>query len=298
MNTESNERAVSTDGTSAELEELRALRDALLKERRSWWRRAAGIVGLVIVTSIATAGAQTVSDSLYVFSAGTPARASEVNWNFNLLRVWLENKVGPVADPNVTVGANASVTGNVTVGANASVTGDVNVTGDQTTAGDVQFSSRGGQRLNLWGREYAMGVQTGTMYSRSNGAFGWFVGGGHDDDFLDPGMDGTGTAGQRVMSLTSSGLSIGAAGTPIHTLLHGSADDCSTAGGSSSGAVTFGHTFASPPLVIVTPSVQTSSSGGTSSRVESVSTTGFTYTTWHGTVLTAADCVHWVAIGS
>jgi len=146
------ERAAAT-----ELRELRALRDAVregrLQERGSWLRRIGAVAGLVLLTSVATAGAQTVSDSLFVFSAGTPARASEVNWNFNLLQAWIEGKVGPAADPNVTISGSAdvagdmTVTGSETIGGDQTVMGALNVVGDGSVGGALGVSGT----LNLDG---------------------------------------------------------------------------------------------------------------------------------------------------
>lgn len=62
------------------------------------------------------------------------------------------------------------------------------------------FGSKTRQMINLWGNEYAIGVQAGTQYFRSFSHFGWHRGGVHSDNQLDPGAGGT-----RLMYLNSSG---------------------------------------------------------------------------------------------
>jgi len=65
--------------------------------------------------------------------------------------------------------------------------------------GELSFGSATRQMLNLYGREYAIGVQLDTMYFRTlgggnlfgsevrGGNFTWFAGGSHSDTALDPG---------------------------------------------------------------------------------------------------------------
>ena len=77
----------------AELHALRARLGEL--ERRRSRRTAAFFVAFVLV-------AGTAWGQLVVFSPDTPARASEVNQNFDQLKQWLEQKVGPVGSSVVT----------------------------------------------------------------------------------------------------------------------------------------------------------------------------------------------------
>lgn len=91
------------------LDEVNALKarglsrvDALFappRPRRRWGRLAVGALAVLVPT---LAFAQLVS-----FVPDTPAKADEVNGNFNQLRTWLEQKVG-------VVGSNAISTGAVT----------------------------------------------------------------------------------------------------------------------------------------------------------------------------------------
>jgi hypothetical protein len=59
-----------------------------------------------------------------------------------------------------------------------------------------------GQKLNLWGNTYAIGIQSATMYYRVdgvNGAFAWYAGGSHNDNPFNPG------GGATLMTLSHSG---------------------------------------------------------------------------------------------
>ncbi|MBM4781134.1 MAG: hypothetical protein GQE15_25870 [Archangiaceae bacterium] len=77
-------------------EELEALRVRLAElERRRSHRNAGLVVALVLV-------AGTAWGQLVVFSPDTPAKASEVNQNFDQLKTWLEQKVGTAGTSVVT----------------------------------------------------------------------------------------------------------------------------------------------------------------------------------------------------
>jgi hypothetical protein len=65
--------------------------------------------------------------------------------------------------------------------------------------GDLYFGSRVRQMLNLWGSQYGIGVQSSTLYFRSNQDFAWFRGGVHDDTRGSPGGGGA-----KVMWLDDS----------------------------------------------------------------------------------------------
>jgi hypothetical protein len=85
----------------------RQLLDELRAEQRKNHRGlrarmiAAGAV-LALAGGAVTAVAQTVADDLRVFGAGQPALASDVNFNFALLKQWIEHKVGNAKSPIVT----------------------------------------------------------------------------------------------------------------------------------------------------------------------------------------------------
>jgi hypothetical protein len=70
----------------------------------------------------------------------------------------------------------------------------------------LNFGNSTRQMLNLWGVDYAIGVQAGTLYFRSDanfpaaGNFAWYRGGAHADGQLDPG------GGTTLMTLENTGL--------------------------------------------------------------------------------------------
>jgi len=65
------------------------------------------------------------------------------------------------------------------------------------------FGSTTRQMLNLFGDDYGLGVQSGTLYFRSNGTFSWFEEGTHSNSANTPGTGGT-----ERMRLSSSGLRV------------------------------------------------------------------------------------------
>lgn len=57
--------------------------------------------------------------------------------------------------------------------------------------GDLNFSSRHGQRINLWGNKAnGIGLQSYTTYFRTSRNFAWFKDGDHNDDEINPGENG------------------------------------------------------------------------------------------------------------
>jgi hypothetical protein len=72
---------------------------------------------------------------------------------------------------------------------------------DDTPA--ISFGTTGRQMINLYANTYGIGVQTSTMYFRSNSRFSWFDGGTHSDSQNSPGTGGT-----VLMTLTSGGLTV------------------------------------------------------------------------------------------
>ncbi|MBL0163241.1 MAG: tail fiber domain-containing protein [Xanthomonadales bacterium] len=69
-----------------------------------------------------------------------------------------------------------------------------------STTGSLGFGNQTRQMLNLWGpNDFGIGVQTGTLYSRSNTSFAWFQGGVHNDGYNNAG------GGTLRMSLDSNG---------------------------------------------------------------------------------------------
>jgi trimeric autotransporter adhesin len=69
------------------------------------------------------------------------------------------------------------------------------------------FGANSRQMLNLHGEGYGIGVQSSTMYFRSNARFAWFLDGTHSNTALDPG-----TGGSLLMTLgTTAGTPTGIA---------------------------------------------------------------------------------------
>lgn len=65
------------------------------------------------------------------------------------------------------------------------------------TTGTLSFGAKTRQMINLWKTEYAIGVQSGTLYNRTAADFAWFRGGKHDDG---QGNAGGGTLAMRLNS--------------------------------------------------------------------------------------------------
>ncbi|HYP18139.1 MAG TPA: tail fiber domain-containing protein [Opitutus sp.] len=66
----------------------------------------------------------------------------------------------------------------------------------------LNFGSQARQMINLWNKDYGIGVQTNTLYQRTTHTFAWYQGGVHHDAFVNPG------AGKTLMLLTAWGLTV------------------------------------------------------------------------------------------
>ena len=116
-----------------------ALANALEQAPRRRWR-AGAVLGVVLIA----AGLVVPSSAwaqLVTFSANTPAIATQVNGNFQQLRTWLEQKVGPVGTDNITtsgtiVSAGAITAPSLSVGT-AAVSGNSTIGGTLTTTGQI-----------------------------------------------------------------------------------------------------------------------------------------------------------------
>ncbi len=92
-------------------------------------------------------------------------------------------------------------------------------------------------------------------------------------------------------------VQIGHGGTPIRKIQHGIIGTCSSDGSAgSSGVVSFPYAFSNIPLIFITPSEEFNNSGCNTVRINSRSTTGFSWSSWSGTTQTACDCIYWMAI--
>jgi hypothetical protein len=65
--------------------------------------------------------------------------------------------------------------------------GDLNM-GPQ---GEINMGAQTRQMINLWNQNYGIGVQTGTLYFRTDSDFCWFKRGSHSDNRDDPGSGGS-----------------------------------------------------------------------------------------------------------
>lgn len=120
------------------------------------------------------------------------------------LREWGEIVFSPGAkDGNETAKAVLTAAGNLGLGTTAP-TARLQVTGDALVSGSLGFGSAVRQMVNLWGTGYGIGVQSGTLYLRSDSNFAFYKGGSHHDGQINPGggtalatlyPDGTLTAG-------------------------------------------------------------------------------------------------------
>jgi hypothetical protein len=139
-------------------------------------------------------------------------------------------------------GAALAVNGNATIGGILSATAGLNTTAigtpgnqplelrangqlglrldpgataaDLTAPGNLSFGMTTRQMLNLWGTQYGIGVQTATVYFRTdnaaaNNGFAWFKGGTHNDGVANAG------GGTTLMTLTSAGLAVNGTGNGV-----------------------------------------------------------------------------------
>lgn len=85
----------------------------------------AGALGLVSREAWAANCAQTLPSPLTTFCAGEPAKASEMNGNFEGVLTEVRNKVGPYGGSNVLIGGSLAVAGNANLNGNAAITGSL-----------------------------------------------------------------------------------------------------------------------------------------------------------------------------
>ena len=102
-------------------------------------------------------------------------------------------------DANQTFTGVNTFNGGVVLGVSSSISGPMQLSGGTSIA----FGTTTRQMLNCYGTGFGLGVQTATLYSRSNTRFSWFINGSHSDAENDPGPGGT-----RAMTLTSGGLTV------------------------------------------------------------------------------------------
>ena len=109
------------------------------------------------------------------------------------------NVAGPV--PDARLSANVALRS----GGNA-FTGTQTMAENLFLSGNQNFGQQTRQMLNLWDTRYGIGIQSYTLYFRTDnadnaGGFAWYRGGVHSNGPQDPGA-----GGQKLMSLTADGL--------------------------------------------------------------------------------------------
>lgn len=257
---------------------------ALESEVRTHRRRATSLrVGALSIAAVvlAVSGLRAFADPtapqacdsrfgslLYCFGADTPARASEVNSNFNALAAWLDSKVG-AANSNPVAGPT---------------TGGTVVIGDQTAA------NLGIDGDDLYAR--TNGVAS-TLFLQRTGTGNVAVGGAGPNPNAKLQVNGTASA-TRV---ETNELVVGSGGSLMRKVVTGTIGTCSVPNSAGAGSVvSFGTTFTNTPIVFATPE-EPDASGCTSVRIRSRSTTGFEFQSWTGGNPAPCDCIHWIAIG-
>jgi hypothetical protein len=96
------------------------------------------------------------------------------------------------------------------------------MTGDLSLSGlaGISFGSTVRQMVNLWGSDYGLGVQSDTLYQRTNNDVSWFKGGIHSDLRNNAGSGGT--ESMRLIGATSTlWLRPGTSATPRGRILFG-----------------------------------------------------------------------------
>ena len=98
-----------------------------------------------------------------------------------------------------TVGSLVNDLTNPTAPAFRNVLDDGNGNMSVSENGSLSFGAKVRQMLNLWAGQYGIGVQSFTLYQRSDGNFAWYRGGTHNDGILSNG------GGTTLMALDSAG---------------------------------------------------------------------------------------------
>lgn len=260
-----------------------------LVQRRKQTRAAVAVAGAALFVFVAagavadpaspTACAPTRSNLLYCFLPDAPARADDINSNFEVLAAWIDQKIGPAnpADPEAaTNGTGGLIVVGPGTGPNLSLDGD-----------EVNARNNGVAAPLFLQRGPAAGD------TRLNTDFGNVI----------IGTGGPNTAAKLQVNgvVSATQLEVGSGGTRFARVLMGTFGTCLVPGSAPAGSPTaqfvpFGVTFGTAPTVWLQPQ-ELDNSGCTSVRVRQTTTTGFEYQAWTGNVPTACDCLHWIAFG-
>lgn len=149
---------------------LAGLRSGEAARARPRWSR-------LFLAAVLVVGTFAFAQTLTPMVADQPAKADDVNGNFNLLKQWLEAKVGAVGS-NVAVGSgNIATTGSITggslaTGGNVNATGSV-IAGSLVSNADVRMGStyapRSDENLRIIRGSITATTNLGTGFTASGG---------------------------------------------------------------------------------------------------------------------------------
>ncbi|MBL8950976.1 MAG: hypothetical protein JNK82_09385 [Myxococcaceae bacterium] len=105
-------------------------------ERQAGRRRWHGAAALVALVGAAIVAPSVASAQLTTFTPGAPAMASAVNGNFQQLKTWLEQKVGPAGTNDITTTGTLTA-GSTTVNGTLTASGGIITGGGIFTSGDI-----------------------------------------------------------------------------------------------------------------------------------------------------------------
>lgn len=156
----------------------------LREQQRARFMRRASVAAAIaaLLAVIANAGIGFAADGncpnsyAFCFGAGSPALASQVNHNFDQIQEWLEQKVGPIGNSNVTtagtlnVGGAATIGGATTVNNNLTVTGALSAGNGLTVTGNLSVSGQTFGCYTRWG-EYGCGSGYTAVLNGHGGGF-------------------------------------------------------------------------------------------------------------------------------
>ena len=77
------------------------------------------------------------------------------------------------------------------------------IMGDASITGSINFGEDRRQMMNLWKNHYGIGVQSGTLYFRTDKNFAWYKNGNHSDNELNPG------GGKHMLTIADGRVGIG-----------------------------------------------------------------------------------------
>mgnify|MGYP006928178071 CR=1 FL=1 len=164
-----NELARAHQSTREELQHERQRREQRDARDARGRRVAKTLVAVVLAVAMVSGGThevlawggctQTLPGPLKTFCSGDPALSKDINGNFQTLVNWMQEKVGPVGNKNVTVAGTATVAGQVYANGGLAVKGSETVSGKLSAQGglDVTGSQNVSSSLIVKGKTYAQG---------------------------------------------------------------------------------------------------------------------------------------------